>query len=262
MGAVESPYALSDTWLFNTTSEQWVLVNSTGPSARWGATAVAYEDAVYVFGGFTSFDVITFEWAPCNELWTFDLTTLTWSSSPEPVTGQLPPARGLPSSIVVGSTMYVVAGCSQSLTLDQRTNRCEQPFSDLYQLDIGSLEWSSVPVTGSLPTGAVALSNVHNGSLIAFYQVDYVAATSIFDIETSIWSSVDLIPQSPNPEGRFGASFTNAGDGYYFLYGGMLIQYMHACTKYELNPLINRRHCVPDIFPTFVEAFYLQQHLG
>lgn len=73
--------------------------DSTGPSARWGATLVPYGSSLFLFGGFGD--------AFYNDLWRYDLEEAKWTALGP---AGLPPPRHYHTAAVYGLKMYIFGG--------------------------------------------------------------------------------------------------------------------------------------------------------
>ena len=250
MDALSENNALSDTWIFNGVSREWMQVNSTGPGHRWGAAAATYEDSVLLFGGFCKFSEATSSWLPCNDLWQFNTTTLVWGSLSQKTTGASPPPRGLTSAVVMGDAMYVVSGCASSTSLDHIVSRCGDPLNDTYVLHLLTLEWSPLTsASDNAPIGTTWLATTDDATFIAYFQVQSVTYVSSFHLKGQSWSDVPVINgANEQPSGRFGASLTSiVNTTSYLLFGG-LNSYKHM--KLFRSSQVHS-YCTGSVFLTF-----------
>lgn len=219
LSGLTSDEVLSDMWIFDGTASvnEWIPVTAGNYPllARWGATASYYNNAIFMFGGFTTYNTTPGAWAPCNEVWMFDLDLLTWTII---ATSNAPAPRGIPCSLVIGSSLYLVSGCAE-VELDHFVGQCSVPFNDVWILSLDSRQWNRVAASGSTPIGVSWVSALNSTAFIVYYQVAFHSQVQIFDIATATWSLAPVIEESEVPSGRLGASFTQTSAGY-FLFGG------------------------------------------
>lgn len=134
-----------DVYVFDTKTLRWhelpVPRNKDGsfemypdvPYKRYGHTAVAYKNCVYMWGGRN-------DEALCSNLYRFDVKTLQW----EHITtkGVKPEARDGHSASIIGNKMYIFGGYIEGL------RRYSQ---DLYCLNLDTMVWKYVNTTGKTP---------------------------------------------------------------------------------------------------------------
>lgn len=135
----ENPASPMEVNVLNTLTMEWTveLPNEKGekaPSFRWGHSAVAYGDLVYIWGGYSVLVKI--------ELYTYNTLTSKWRKI---ITEGQPPYRYCHSACLYGNRMYIIGG------YDSTRN---QPCSDVYYLDLDSHHWHHVQTTGVPPVHA------------------------------------------------------------------------------------------------------------
>lgn len=109
---------------------QWSCV----PYQRYGHTAVAYGDKIFVWGGRN-------DEAACNILFCFDTSSLQWSC-PQ-VSGMIPGARDGHSACIIDHCMYVFGG------FEEEIDRFSQ---DVHALDLRTMKWRYVIAQGEPPS--------------------------------------------------------------------------------------------------------------
>lgn len=89
--------ALADTWSFSRSRESWVLVDSQGPSPRFGHAVASDQERghMYLFGGQAGSEFY-------NDLWQLDLVAGTWS--------RLDDGSGVAPSPRYGTSMVLTPG--------------------------------------------------------------------------------------------------------------------------------------------------------
>lgn len=132
-----------DVHVLNTSNYRWCALplprqsdpqSSCVPFQRYGHTAVAYGDQIFVWGGRNDIEA-------CNVLFCFDTNTLQWSC-PE-VTGMIPGARDGHSACIVNHCMYVFGG------FEEQIDRFSQ---DVHTLDLRTMHWSYIITQGEPPS--------------------------------------------------------------------------------------------------------------
>ncbi|XP_077869872.1 uncharacterized protein LOC102810221 [Saccoglossus kowalevskii] len=116
-------------WIFNTTEKHWrkhtVECEVEIPSSRRGHTAVLYNSAMHVYGGYIDLKGST------NELWTFDCESKSWHVSYD--MEESPPPRHCHSAVVHDRCMWVYGG------LTNLTTR-----GDLWKWNFDTRKWSRI----------------------------------------------------------------------------------------------------------------------
>ncbi|EOX93526.1 Galactose oxidase/kelch repeat superfamily protein [Theobroma cacao] len=116
---------------------KWVKLNQngTGPGARSSHAIAIVAQKAYVFGG---------EFIPRvpvdNNLYVFDLNTLTWSIAE--VTGDVPPPRVGVTMATVGETIYVFGGRDST----------HKELNEFYSFDTSTNKWTLLSNDDSGPT--------------------------------------------------------------------------------------------------------------
>jgi len=120
---IHHPAWQSNAWAFHFRKHTWRLLHAGeshgAPSARYSATGVLYNDAMWMFGGddgghkYSMHNYVFHAWF--DQLWRFDLRSYTWLRV-NPKDGIVPPKRALHSAVVVGSAMYVYGGLEREDT--------------------------------------------------------------------------------------------------------------------------------------------------
>lgn len=135
-----------DVHVLNTNNLRWSLVpvkkDDDGvplkypsvPFQRYGHTAVAYDNKVYVWGGRNDENA-------CNILYCFDIRTLRWSK-PE-VQGNIPQARDGHTACIVNNKMFIFGGFEDDI--DQFT--CM-----VYSLNFDTMTWNYIQTFGDPPS--------------------------------------------------------------------------------------------------------------
>lgn len=189
-----------DVHLFNTINLRWILIPNRNdnkkypdvPFQRYGHSAVAYGDKVYIWGGRNDETV-------CDILFCFDTKTLKWSK-PE-VSGCLPLARDGHSACVYGHKMYIFGGFEE--TIDQFS-------SDVHCLNLLTMQWEYIQTYGEPPayrdfhTATVLSDRMYifggRGDLYSPYHSQeevYCSNIVYLDLKTCTWHKPSTIGHIP-----------------------------------------------------------------
>ncbi|CAE6356480.1 unnamed protein product [Rhizoctonia solani] len=113
-GAESEQQVLGDQWSLDLSTLGWgspkwqqiqVAQGSPSPTKRGGHAMFAYQDKLYVFGGYTGKTVL-------NDTWCFDMTTRTWAELK--CSGDVPSPRAFLAAALIGDAMYVSGGVSKA----------------------------------------------------------------------------------------------------------------------------------------------------
>ena len=108
------------------------------PNGRGGASIVAAEDKIVVFGGHYFAGGDKFEYL--NEVWVYDASAEAWHKMQ--CSGEVPSPRYGHSAHIFGSKMFVFGGKYR-----------EKVLNDMYYLDLVEWKWSLVNTTSKPPSG-------------------------------------------------------------------------------------------------------------
>lgn len=125
---------LGDTLLYSFQNNEWKNIpTASSPSARYAHAAVSYFDSVVIYGGELSDGSLS------NELWTFNITTLTWKLC-DIVGGFIPPPLARHSATLVDShRLYIIGGSLSDSTIS----------SKMYRIDLNKKKWEIVETHGN-----------------------------------------------------------------------------------------------------------------
>ncbi|XP_059161103.1 kelch domain-containing protein 3-like [Physella acuta] len=131
---------------FNFETFEWIPIVVNGKPARWRDfhTATAVGDIMYIFGGRCDVggDQFTNNEIYCNKVMAFDTTSNTWSR-PTPSPEGAPFGRRSHSAFEYRGSIYIFGGYN---------GRIECHFNDLHKLDLATMTWTKLNVTGTCPT--------------------------------------------------------------------------------------------------------------
>ncbi|XP_023936479.2 kelch domain-containing protein 3 [Bicyclus anynana] len=127
--------------VLNTVTLRWKSLNYTKcatvvslPFQRYGHTAVAYGDKVYMWGGRNNV-------VACDKLSCFDTNKLEWSTPS--VSGTVPYPKDGHSACIIKNKMYIFGGFEY--IFDQYSN-------DVHCLDLDTMQWSYINTLGTPPS--------------------------------------------------------------------------------------------------------------
>ena len=148
-----------DLWALDLTENTWTELDPSGggPSARSSHAAVVVDDQMILFGGNTSTSGLSY--TPQRDVWSLDLASLEWT---ELSTTNPPPARLFHKMAASpdGATIYAFAGGDE--------NAFQGPLlSDLWALDVASLEWTMLEGNGPIVPNGEAPSTRFSPDLFA-----------------------------------------------------------------------------------------------
>ncbi|CAM9559870.1 unnamed protein product, partial [Discosporangium mesarthrocarpum] len=140
---VEMDSLRADVVEYNVANRTWtkILIDSEEtPCKFYGQSVCTYGDNLLLFGGSTGLHYT-------NDLYEYNVRANKWRRLN--TLGKRPSPRYKHQAVVVGNKMYVIGGgCFKP----------EQSSIDLYCLDLKTLLWEEVPMTGELPKARVAHS--------------------------------------------------------------------------------------------------------
>nr|CAX73123.1 F-box only protein 42 [Schistosoma japonicum] len=118
------------------------------PSKRFGATVMLKDQLLYVFGGATK------ELTAFNDLWTYDLCSLSWKRVIGK--GELPTPRAHAKGGFIDNLLYLYGGCqSFHRAGSEHTGRMDW-LTELNSLDLLTMHWARVPLYGVNRSGPVS----------------------------------------------------------------------------------------------------------
>ncbi|XP_070505488.1 kelch domain-containing protein 3-like [Chironomus tepperi] len=129
-----------DIHVLNTNTLRWSLMPMKDqkypqvPFQRYGHTAVAYENKVYIFGGRNDEMV-------CDILFCYDTRTNEWSTPS--VSGNLPGARDGHSACIKDHYMYIFGGFEEAI---------DQFSCDVHCLNLKTMQWHFIHTLGTPPS--------------------------------------------------------------------------------------------------------------
>jgi hypothetical protein len=189
----------------------WNLTPSEGPAPEPRRTGSAIYDPVghriVVFGGQGPSGLL-------NDLWSFDLFSLSWSP--------LEPTGGPPEPRLGHDAVYDPMGHQMVIWAGQQGSRF---FDDTWTLDLTSLTWRDVSPSRRPQAryGSASVFDPFERRLVQFAGFTDLARrfqdTQAFDLDTNTWE--DLTPRRDLPQVRclLTAAF-DAGSRRMFIYGG------------------------------------------
>ncbi|KAH3745334.1 Kelch-type beta propeller [Pelomyxa schiedti] len=191
-GGYNGRNAFGDLYRYHFDSNSWSVVTATGdiPSARYGHSAVAWHDAMYVFGGYASgsgFRQDTFRFDFSTEVWTL----LRPECGPE----GMPAPRRKHAAAVVGDCMVIFGGTSGRYLNDLWVLMLSPPPVVLTATTATSTLGSSA-VTNSSP-GSTATSSSSTASAPGSTSVlTPIQPTTITTASTQSGTSTATAPQN------------------------------------------------------------------
>jgi N-acetylneuraminic acid mutarotase len=200
------------------------------PFQRYGHTAVANGDMVYIWGGRN--DIYA-----DNTLYCFDTSAGDWTDRPL-VTGNIPGARDGHTAVAIADKMYIFGGYEE-LT--------ERFSNDIYCLDLQTYVWSYVKASGTPPSWRDFHSAVAYGNRMYVFggrsdrsgpnhsqQELYCNVIMYFDVATNAWVTPDT--RGLRPTGRRSHSSFVYSDNIYVFGGYNGVERVHYNDLYKFDP--------------------------
>lgn len=195
----------NDLWKYTVATNTWTQLNPTGPpAARSGHTLTAYNNKLYVFGGYST------TWL--NDIWVYDISANTWTQLTP--SGTAPTVRRYHSAVASSAgKIYIWAG-------EQSGGK----LNTLWEYNISTNAWAqktpaSPPSARSAPAAAV-----YSDIMYVFGGYSAVSPNYIeedwwkYDIGANTWTQ--LTPTGGTPGKRNGHSMVASSNGNLFVYGG------------------------------------------
>lgn len=141
-----------DLWRLSLETYTWEQVPAKGgPNARSGHRMTLHKDRLVLFGGFNDTGKVPTYY---NDVWLYDISTLTWTSI-KAAPGLGPSARGGSQIAVHQDILYVIWGHSVVTNLADKTE-LEKVHGDVWALDLNTSQWERVKKEGLAPSPARA----------------------------------------------------------------------------------------------------------
>ncbi|MEM3493455.1 MAG: kelch repeat-containing protein [Thermoplasmata archaeon] len=218
-GGYSGSVYLSDTWIYNLTTNTWTQkLPSAAPSGREGAS-LAYNGSANCFILFGGYNGTYF-----NDTWTYTISTNTWTNKSPAIA---PPARNAHGMLYdPSSTSTIIFGGYSGSYLN-----------DLWCYDLAANTWTQrtqttkpsararMGFTFDTTTGLGVLFGGYDGST-------RLSDTWIYSVSSNSWSNAN--PSAP-PSGRSGISI--AGNGKLYLFSGYpgYSPYLNDLWSYEVS---------------------------
>lgn len=206
-GGTDGVARQSDVHAYNIETNLWQAIRVSGriPTARSGAQAVIWGEAVWFFGGYTKKDGVYF-----NDVYKYHLASSVWSFVQ--TCGDIPQTRTDHSVVLIRDSMLVFGGFDGH-------NR----FNDLRQLHLRDRRWSLVTNSRCVPPrrrfGHTAV--VYGSSMYIFGGWDgHDTLQELLEYNVSSNTWVTLQPDGVVPRARYRHTAVVCGDGM-FTFGGV-----------------------------------------
>ncbi|XP_063235447.1 kelch domain-containing protein 3 [Bacillus rossius redtenbacheri] len=236
-----------DIHILNTENYRWRVLPAPNrndpqlkhtPFLRYGHTAVAYGEKIYVWGGRNDEE-------SCNKLFCFDTAVLKWVSVS--ARGDTPGARDGHSACVIDHCMYVFGGFVENI---------ERFSQDVHALNLQTFNWTLVQTRGEPPLyrdfhTATAIGHLmyifggrgdQNEPMVDHPDEVYCNKIMYFDTRTSRWHCPKTTGEVP--VGRRSHSAFTFGN-YLYIFGGFNgIRCEHFNDIYRFSPETNEWNAV------------------
>ena len=151
----------SDLWRLDLSTYVWeqVLVKGNSPSPRSGHRMITYKNVIILFGGFYDSGKTTKYY---NDLWVFDLDSLTWEKKEGSTSGPSPRGGCQLALHQETGTVYVIGGYSVKKNISAKPLVGKKPsddsdekgvvHDDIWALDMKTWTWQKVKKEGMVPS--------------------------------------------------------------------------------------------------------------
>lgn len=139
----------NDVWQYDMTLNSWTILRKPSmsgavPVARWMHTAVMTDATSKVNGKVVKWMVVyggvTRDYVPLNDVFIFRVDTKRWFRKTVVSWSDVPQPRMLHTSVLVGSTMFIMGGVFNNV-----------PLEDVWQLDLSKGVWEETRAIGGFP---------------------------------------------------------------------------------------------------------------
>ncbi|RHZ53538.1 hypothetical protein Glove_441g56 [Diversispora epigaea] len=205
----------------------WTLINEKSlPVYAWRSTAVLSLDnsTIYLYGGFMLNKNLDYDYS--NLVYMYDYSTSTWST-PNLSGDTVPPRQDMKGVIDNLGKIYIFGGYNAT-NLTRNTGNL---FNDMNLLNTASNTWTTLTISGSIPTASdqYAANILSNGIIVYFGGVEQVNAGAdftlesmnkikLFDTNKLEWSQMDATGDDVDARMYFSSVLTP--DGYIIIFGG------------------------------------------
>ncbi|MFX0204579.1 MAG: Kelch repeat-containing protein [Candidatus Hodarchaeota archaeon] len=183
---------LSDTWIFDCTTNTWSQQNHTiHPIGRhnFGMVYDSNQQNVLLFGGFNNTHTL-------NDTWIYDCTTNSWSQKHSDIS---PPSRSDPA-------MYYVPGFEKIILFGGYSFEKAEPFSDTWVFDFSTNIWMELypQIAPSSRYGHRMVYDSFNQTGILFGGRAGEVTNDLwrYNYELNFWKEIDL-GEGEKPETRY-----------------------------------------------------------
>jgi N-acetylneuraminic acid mutarotase len=203
----------SDLHVFDPKTNSWEVIEATGdiPTPRLAHTTVAIGNKLYVFGGRDA------NHNDLDELFEFNTITKSWRKI---VADKTPLARSYHAATVLGTKMYIFAGCGN-----------KSRYNDLYSYDVETNSWTQCSNAESAHApevrGGPALCALKHNSkdylfLFGGFKGEQLGDMHAFDVESGKWISLPYPThiRGDLPQPRSVHCMCPLSDDNLFLFGG------------------------------------------
>ncbi|RHZ53556.1 hypothetical protein Glove_441g36 [Diversispora epigaea] len=204
----------------------WTLIpDGSLPVYTWRSTAVLDGSTIYLYGGFM-LNKGTLEYDYSNLVYKYDYSTSSWST-PNLGGDTVPPRQDMKGVIDNLGKIYIFGGYNAT----NLTSSTGNLFNDMNLLNTASNTWTTLTISGSIPTASdqYAANILSNGIIVYFGGVEQVNANAdftlasmnkikLFDTSKLEWSQMDAT--GDNIDARMYFSSVLTPDGYIIIFGG------------------------------------------
>jgi N-acetylneuraminic acid mutarotase len=201
-GIATGTQKMNDILAFSLEKNEWKLITprTPPPSGRWGHSAVVYNGAMYVMGGFG--DIFS------NDLWRFDFKTKVWT--PVLTNGKPPRPRHFHSACIFRNKMYICGGFAANMITP-----------DMYEFDFETSTWHCLSSNNAATNRRGHSAVVYDNAMYVFGGVSGTKNSNhLYEwcFDKNEWKIVECVGAIPSPRHFHQAIVYN---GAMYVFGGI-----------------------------------------
>lgn len=189
------------------------------PEAKHGFQMAAYNNYIYVFGGFTFSDQHLPKWKSVDTVERYNISTGTWQTLPV----KLPRARSSNGLALVGDKAYLIGGWDSTPKFAEDRSGRFHPEIDVFDFSTNTFTTLEAPMPAPLRRALTAVTHNHQIYLLGGIgegasHFDWISNVTVFDTKTNLWEEKKPLP--------FATFAPGAGVIYdqILLFGGMILR--------------------------------------
>jgi len=194
-GGSDGRSRFNDLWELNLSERRWTRIltqQMAAPRSRFAHTAVMYNNAMFVFGGWDGQDTL-------QEFFEYNVSSNMWIQLP--LRGTAPRARYRHTSVVCGDAMFMFGG----------VDKAQYRFPDLHEYNFITKSWNKVNTTGVMPSARTFhKAVVHEGYMYILGGFDGRRLNDMHCIQLRTKQDLNRLQDDKNGRGSAASQFSNA----------------------------------------------------